>query len=167
MPAEQALDAQDRLAAAAPNIATARTESLLRETRALLGRASGGLAVVAGVCLAASLLVLASVVAASRSRQLYDATVMHTLGARHSLLRSVLVWEYLLLAAFSAAFALLAGSALATGLLKWQLDMSPAGLYWTGLLTALGVSGLSLGLGAQYLLSRMRLNPAQLLRSGG
>jgi putative ABC transport system permease protein len=84
--------------------------------------------------------VLASVVAASRSRQLYDATVMHALGARHSLLRRVLVWEYVLLATVTAGFALLAGSALATGLLQWRLDMSPAGLYWSGLLTALGVS---------------------------
>ena len=167
MPADQALAAQDRLAAAAPNIATARTESLLRETRALMGRASAGLAVVAGVCLAASLLVLASVVAASRSRQIYDATVMHVLGARHALLRAVLVWEYLLLAAATGGFALLAGSALATALLQWRLEMSPAGLYWTGLLTAAGVSVLSLGLGAHYLLAQMRLNPAQLLRSGG
>ncbi|UJW78843.1 ABC transporter permease [Hydrogenophaga sp. SL48] len=167
MPTDQPLDAQDRLAAAAPNIATARTESMLRETRALMGRASGGLAVVAGVCLAASLLVLASVVAASRSRQLYDATVMHALGARHSLLRRVLVWEYALLAAVTAGFALLAGSALATALLQWRLDMSPAGLYWSGLLTAAGVSALSLGMGARYLLAQMRLNPAMLLRSGG
>ena len=133
MPADQTLGAQDRLAGVAPNIATVRTESLLRETRALMGRASSGLAVVAGVCLAASLLVLASVVAASRSRQLYDATVMHALGARHSLLRGVLVWEYILLA----------------------------------LITAGGVSALSLGMGARYLLSQMRLNPAMLLRSGG
>jgi putative ABC transport system permease protein len=167
MPPDGTLDAQDRLAAAAPNIATARTESMLRETRALMGRASGGLAVVAGVCLAASLLVLASVVAASRSRQLYDATVMHALGARHSLLRRVLVWEYVLLATVTGGFALLAGSALATALLQWRLDMSPVGLYWTGLLTAAGVSALSLGLGARYLLAQMRLNPAMLLRSGG
>jgi len=167
MPADQTLAAQDRLAAAAPNIATVRTESMLRETRALMGRASSGLVVVAGVCLAASLLVLASVVAASRSRQLYDATVMHALGARHSLLRGVLVWEYLLLALVTTGFALLAGSTLATGLLHWRLDMSPAGLYWSGLLTAAGVSALSLGLGARYLLSQMRLNPALLLRSGG
>jgi len=118
-------------------------------------------------CLAASLLVLASVLAASRTRQIYDATVMHALGARHALLRRVLVWEYLLLAAVTASFAMVAGSALATGLLHWRLDMSPAGLYWTGLLTAVGVSGLSLGLGARYLLSQMRLNPAQLLRNGG
>ncbi len=132
-----------------------------------MGRASAGLAVVAGVCLAASLLVLASVVAASRSRQIYDATVMHVLGARHALLRRVLVWEYLLLAAATGGFALMAGSGLATALLQWRLEMSPAGLYWTGLLTALGVSVLSLGLGAQYLLAQMRLNPAHLLRSGG
>jgi len=167
MPPAGTLEAQDRLAAAAPNIATARTESMLRETRALMGRASGGLVVVAAVCLGASLLVLASVVAASRSRQLYDATVMHALGARHSLLKRVLVWEYLLLATVTGGFALLAGSALATALLQWRLDMSPAGLYWSGLVTALGVSGLSLGLGARYLLAQMRLNPAMLLRSAG
>jgi putative ABC transport system permease protein len=166
MPGSEALAAQDRLAAAAPNIATARTEALLNETRALMGRASGGLVVVASVCLAASLLVLASVVAASRSRQLYDATVMHALGARHSLLRQGLVGEYLLLSAVTAGFALLAGSALATALLQWRLDMSPAGLYWSGGLTALLVSGLSLGLGARYLLGQMRLSPAMLLRAG-
>ena len=167
MPAEHTLAAQDRLALAAPNIATARTESMLRETRALMGRASAGLVVVAGVCLAASLLVLASVVAASRSRQLLDATVMHALGARHSLLARVLWWEYGVLAVVTAGFAWVAGSALASVLLLVRLDMNPWGLYWSGALTATVVSGVSLGLGARYLLAHMRLNPAMLLRSGG
>jgi putative ABC transport system permease protein len=45
--------------------------------------------------------------------------------------------------------------------------MSPAGLYWSGALTAFGVSAISLGMGARYLLGQMRLNPAMLLRSGG
>jgi putative ABC transport system permease protein len=166
LPADQALAAQDQLAATAPNIATVRTESLLRETRALMGRASTGLAVIAGVCLAASLLVLASVVASSRARQVFEATVMHAVGARLSSLRRVLYWEYLLLAVVTAGFAMLAGSGLATGLLRWRLDLDPMGLYWTGALTALGVSGVSLGLGARYLLAQMRLNPAMLLRSG-
>jgi putative ABC transport system permease protein len=163
----QAQRAQDRLAAVAPNIASVRTESLLVETRALMARASGGLALVAGVCLAASLLVLASVVASSRARQVYDATVMHAVGARLSSLRRVLVWEYALLALLTAGFAMLAGSALATGLLRWRLELDPAGLYWTGALTAVSVSAISLGLGARYLLAQMRLNPAMLLRSGG
>jgi putative ABC transport system permease protein len=122
---------------------------------------------VALVCLAASLLVLGSVVAASRSRQVFDATVMHALGARHSLLKRVLVWEYALLASVTSLFAIVAGSALATGLLRWRLEMDPIGLYWSGALTALLVSAISLGLGARYLLRQMRLNPALLLRSGG
>ncbi|MGV3725207.1 ABC transporter permease [Hydrogenophaga sp.] len=164
--ADGALAAQDALAAVAPNIATVRTESLLRETRALMARASAGLALVAGVCLAASLLVLASVVASSRARQVYDATVMHALGARHGTLRQVLYWEYALLALVTAGFAMLAGGALATGLLRWRLDLDPSGLYWTGALTAMGVAAVSLGLGARYLLAQMRLSPALLLRSG-
>jgi putative ABC transport system permease protein len=167
LPAGETLAAQDRLAAVAPNIATVRTESLLRETRALMARASSGLAVVALVCLAASLLVLGSVVAASRSRQVFDATVMHAMGARHSLLKRVLLWEYALLATVTSLFAIAAGSALATGLLRWRLDMDPLGLYWSGALTAILVSAISLGLGARYLLQQMRLNPALLLRSGG
>lgn len=166
LPVAETLAAQDRLAAVAPNIATIRTESLLRETRALMQRASGALAVVALVCLMASLLVLGSVVAASRSRQVYDATVMVALGARHSLLRRVLAWEYALLAVITATFATLAGSLLATVLLRWRLELDPSGLYWSGSLTALLVSAISLGLGARYLLRQMRLNPAALLRTG-
>jgi putative ABC transport system permease protein len=158
--------AQDELAAVAPNIASVRTESLLVETRALMARASGGLALVAGVCLAASLLVLASVVASSRARQVFEATVMHAVGARLSSLRRVLYWEYGLLAWLTAGFAMVAGSALATALLRWRLDLDPSGLYWTGALTAVGVSAVSLGLGARYLLAQMRLNPAMLLRDG-
>jgi putative ABC transport system permease protein len=166
MTPDEALQAQDRLAAAAPNIASVRTESLLRVTRALMARASGGLALVALVCLAASLLVLAGVVAASRARQVYEATVMHALGARPSVLRQVLLWEYALLAVVTAGFAILAGSVLASGLLLWRLELDLAGLYWTGALTAVGVSTVSLGLGARYLLGQMRLDPALLLRSG-
>jgi len=106
------------------------------------------------------------VVAASRTRQIFDATVMHALGARHALLVRVLVWEYALIAVVTASFAVLFGSVLATLLLQWRLDMSAMGLYWTGALTAFGVSTLCLGLGARYLLLQMRLNPAMLLRTG-
>jgi putative ABC transport system permease protein len=161
---DDAIAAQDRLAAAAPNIVSVRTEALLRETRALMARASAGLAVVAGVCLLASLLVLASVVASSRARQVYEACVMHAVGARLSSLRRTLAWEYALLALVTASFAALAGSALATALLGLRLDMTAQGLYWTGLLTAALVSSVSLGLGARYLNGQMRIQPAVLLR---
>ena len=163
---QAAIAAQDQLAAAAPNIVTVRTQALLDETRVLMDRASAALAVIGSTCLAASLLVLASVVAASRVRQVYEASVMHTLGARLSSLRATLRWEYLLLALLTSGFAITAGSLLAGLLLERRLELSAAGLYWTGALTALGVSGISLGLGARYLLRQMRIAPAQLLRGG-
>ena len=162
--ADDALAAQDRLAAAAPNVATVRTAAMLEATRGLMARASAGLAVIAGACLAASLLVLASVVAASRARQMHEASVMHALGARVSSLRRVLRWEYTLLALVTAGFAVLVGSSLAAALLHWRLQLDASGLYWTGVVVALGVSGLSLGTGARVLLSQMRLSPAALLR---
>lgn len=164
--AQDAIAAQDRLAAVAPNIVSVRTEALLDETRALMGRASAGLAVIAGVCLAASLLVLASVVAASRARQVYEASVMHALGARLASLRLTLRFEYALLSLVTAGFAIVIGSLLAIALLRLRLDLDAAGLYWTGALTAFGVSAFSLGLGARYLLGQMQVAPAQLLRGG-
>ena len=164
---QQAIAAQDRLAAAAPNIVSVRTDALLSESRLLLGRASAALAVIAGTCLAASLLVLTSVVAASRARQVYESSVLHVLGARLGSLRLALRWEYALLAGVTTVFATVAGSALALALLRWRLELDASGLYWTGAVAALGVSGLSLGLGAQWLLAQLRLSPARLLRSGG
>ena len=56
------------------------------------------------------------------------------------------------------------GSVLASALLQWRLGIEPGGLYWTGVVNAFGVSLVSLGLGARYLLSQMRLSPAMLLR---
>ena len=166
MDAAAAIAAQDRLAALAPNIVSVRTETVLQATRDIMGSASAGLAVIGSVCLAASLLVLASVIAASRARQVYEASVMHTLGARLSSLARVLRWEYALLAAVTALFAMLLGSALALVLLQWRLELDGAGLLWTGALTAVGVSSLSLGLGARVLLGQMSVAPAQLLRGG-
>jgi putative ABC transport system permease protein len=162
---EAAITAQDRLAEAAPNIVSVRTASVLEATRALMGRASAALAVIGGACLAASLLVLASVVAASRARQMHEASVMHALGARIGSLRRVLRWEYTLLALVTAGFATGVGSALALALLRWRMDLDASGLLWTGALTALVVSVLSLGAGAQVLMAQLRASPAVLLRS--
>jgi len=139
---------------------------MLEAARGIMAAASAGLAVIAGACLAASLLVLASVVAASRARLLYEASVMHALGARISSLRRVLRWEYTLLTLVTAGFALIVGSGLAALLLRLRLDLDAGGLYWTGALTALGVSAFSLGAGARVQLAQMRVSPAALLRGG-
>ena len=109
--------------------------------------------------------VLISVMAAGRSRQLYDATILHCLGVRLVAIRKSLQLEYLLLALVASLFAIVLGSAIALPLLQWRLKLPSADLVWLGAMVAVGVSSLALGLGASYLMRRLRLRPAILLRS--
>lgn len=158
--------AQADLAAAMPNVVSIHTTSILDEATTLLGKASAGLAVVAGVTLLASLLVLASVMAGSRVRQVYDATVLHVLGARIQVIRAGLWLEYALLAMLVASFALALGGAIAGSFLALRLGLEGGGAWGLGVAVALTVTGASLGLGARWLMSQLRLAPALLLRAG-
>jgi len=163
---EAAIDAQKRIAAVAPNVISVRTANLLETARGILGKATSGLAVVAVVSLGASLLVLISVLAAGRTRQIYDATVLHALGARLGLIRRGLRFEYLLLAVVASVFSVLLGAAIALPLLRYRLKLPSEDLLWLGALVAFAVSGVSLALGARYLLHRLQFNPVTLLRGG-
>jgi putative ABC transport system permease protein len=162
----EAIVAQRRIGEIAPNVITVRTASLLASAREILGKAAASLAVVAGVSLAASLLVLVSVMAAGRARQVYDATVLHSLGTRLGVIRRSLQMEYLLLAAITSSFAVLLGSGVALLLLRVRLKLPAEDLLWLAVVTALLVSGVSLSLAARYLSRRLRPRPAVLLREG-
>jgi putative ABC transport system permease protein len=162
-----AVAAQARIAGAMPNVVTIRTQGLLDEARALLAKASVGLSVIAVVSLLASLLVLISVVTASRARQIYDATVLYTLGARLAAIRQALAWEYILLALLTTVFSLLLGGAIAETLLRLRLELDTDAVWWIGVVVAILVSICSLGLGAVWLLRQLSLSPAQLLRNAG
>ena len=159
-----AIATKNRIAAAQPNVVTVRTDLLLDEARAILTRAAGGLSAIGVVTLSASLLVLVSVIAASRARQIYLATLLHTLGARVGAIRLALHLEYLLLALLTTAFATAAGGALASLLLHYRLELDIAAAWWAGGLVAAAVSGGALSLGAHYLMRQLRLSPAVLLR---
>jgi putative ABC transport system permease protein len=164
---DTALDVQGQIAAIAPNVVSVRTASILTTARQLLGKASSGLAAIALISLSVSLLVLTGVMATSRARQIYDATILHSLGARLSVIRHALLLEYLLLAAITSVFASVLGSAIAAPLLVYRLKLDADIPFAYGVLTAVVMSALCLYLGASYLLRRLRLNPALLLRSGG
>jgi putative ABC transport system permease protein len=110
-------------------------------------------------------LVLISVMAAGRSRQIYDATILHSLGVRLSSIKRSLQLEYLLLALIASVFAVVLGSAIALPILQWRLKLPSADLIWLGAVVAISVSSLALGIGATYILGRLRIRPAVLLRS--
>lgn len=163
----EAIATQNRIAATQPNVVTVRTDLLLDEARAILARAAAGLSTIAAVTLVASLLVLVSVIAASRARQIYLATLLHTLGARVSAIGQALHLEYLLLALLTTAFASAAGGVLAALLLHYRLGLDAPLGWWAGGAVAAAVSVGALSLGAHYLMRQLRLSPAILLRGFG
>ena len=158
---------QNRIAAQMPNVVTVRTAQLLDEARAILARAATALTAVGAITLLASLLVLISVVTASRVRQVYLATVLHTLGARVRSIEHALTLEYLLLAVVTSLFASAAGGVLAHLLLTYRLELSTDNIAWSGALVATVTSVAALGLAARWLLAQLRRSPASLLRGLG
>ncbi len=160
----QALEAQKILARTAPNIISVLTKNIVDSARSLLTKASSGLVVIASLSLITSLLVLASVMAAGRRQQIYDATVMHSLGARVSVIKSAIRREYSLLALITALFATGLGTAIALLLLEFRLKLESSDLIWLGLATATAASSLVFAIGANYLFRHLKISPAILLR---
>ena len=80
------------------------------------------------------------------------------------MIRHGLRLEYLLLASVTSLFAILLGAAIALPLLHYRLKLPGEDLLWVGALVAFTVSGLTLALGARYLLHRLRVSPVVLLR---
>jgi len=100
------LSVQSSLGEKFPNMVSIRTAKVLESSRALLSSASLAMIMIGAVSLIASILVMASVVAVNRQRQVYEASIMHAVGTRMSVVLKSVVFEYLLLAIVLSGFAL-------------------------------------------------------------
>jgi len=177
--AVQTLDAQDSdksqsidiLAANAiasdfPSVVTIRTARGLATAKRILNSAALAVAIVAITSLIASLLVLASVVAANRQRQLREAAILHAIGSRHASLMRSLGIEYVLLGLVVALFAGLVGGVLGTAVAFGWLELPVGGVTWlSGAAVSLGVVLLCLGAGALWVSRSLSASPAKLLRA--
>ena len=164
MSEESAIDAQTEIAGLAPNVVSVRTADIVATAKDLLGKAVAGLAVVSAVAFTVSLLVLTGVMASHRSRQVYYSTILHTLGARLGVIRLSLSMEYVLLALVTSVFALVLGVLIALPMLHFQLRLPLTFPVWPAVVAAFGVSSVCLYAGADYLMRRLHLQPASLLR---
>ena len=164
MPSENAVAAQGEIASFAHNVVSVRTATIVATAKDLLNKAVAGLAVVSAVAFAVSLLVLTGVMASHRSRQVYYSTILHTIGARLSVIHQSLSMEYLLLALVTSLFALILGILVALPILHFQLRLPLTFPLWPAVVAAFGVSTVCLYAGASYLMRRLHLQPASLLR---
>ena len=164
MTEDNAIAAQTEIAESAPNVVSVRTATIVATARDLLGKAVAGLAVVSAVAFTVSLLVLTGVMASHRSRQVYYSTILHTLGARLGIIRLSLSMEYVLLALVTSVFALVLGILIALPMLHFQLRLPLTFPVWPAVVAAFGVSSICLYAGADYLMRRLHIQPASLLR---
>ncbi len=164
MPPERAISAQTEIASVAYNVVSVRTATIVATAKELLDQAVAGLVVISAIAFSVSLLVLTGVMASHRSRQVYYSTILHTIGARLSVIRQSLSMEYVLLALVTSVFALVLGVLVALPLLHFQLRLPLTFPLLPAVLAAFGVSTVCLYAGARYLMRRLHLSPATLLR---
>ncbi len=163
---EADIAAQSTLGENFPNVVTIRTAKVLAATKSILSSASLAMMLIGAVSLSASVLVMASVVAVNRQRQIYEASVLHAMGTRMSDVMKSVVFEYGLLSVVLSLFAMAVGSVLAQIILTYWLKISSSGSLWTGALVAIIASTLCLFAGALWLLLTLKATPAALLKRG-
>jgi putative ABC transport system permease protein len=93
-----------------PTITSVRVKDALDVVNTLVGQLATAIRAAASVALIASVLVLAGALAAGNRARTHDAVVLKTLGATRTMLIRAFSYEYLILGAATAIFALLAGS---------------------------------------------------------
>ncbi len=148
-----------------PAVVTIRTSRGLAAAKRILNAAALAVSLVAFTSLLASLLVLASVVAANRQRQLQEAAILHAIGSRHRSLMQALGIEYLLLGAVVAVFASIVGGVLGTLVAAFWLELPVEVVTWlSGAAVAIAIAGLCLTAGAIWVARSLSVSPATLLR---
>jgi putative ABC transport system permease protein len=92
-----------------PTITSVRVKDAIDLIDQLLGQLATAIRAAAAVALIASVLVLAGALAAGNRARTHDAVVLKTLGGTRRMLMRAFGYEYLILGAATAVFALLAG----------------------------------------------------------
>ncbi|WP_233267355.1 ABC transporter permease [Paraglaciecola sp. L3A3] len=163
---QEALALQTALARNYPNIITVRTKDLIASASDLLNKGTSVLSMISAISLLISLMVLASVMAAGRSKQSYHAIILYCIGARISYIRKAITIEYTLLALVVSAFSIALGLTIAALVLQFRLKVFMFDVYWLGAAVAIISSVIVFGLGALYLFQKLKIQPAQLLKEG-
>jgi len=164
---ESDIKAQSVLGEQFPAMVTIRTAKVLAASKSILSAAGLAMMLIAGVSLVASILVMASVVAVNRQRQIYEASVLHAIGTRMSAVIKSVAIEYTLLTIVLSVFAMIAGGTIAQLLMQYWLKIDSTGSAWAGVVVALAASVLCLFAGAVWLMRTLSATPAVLLRRAG
>ncbi len=130
-----------------PTITSVRVKDAIDVIDQLVMQLSTAIRAAAAVALLASVLVLSGALAAGNRARAHDAVILKTLGGTRSLLISAFTYEYLILGAATAAFALLAGGISAWFVVSQIMNLPSAFLPDVAIGTLLAALLLTVGIG--------------------
>lgn len=137
-----------KVTTAFPTVTTIRVKDALDIVNELVGQLALAIRAAASVALMASILVLAGALAAGNRTRTHDAVILKTLGATRVTLLKAFTYEYFLLGASTAIFALLAGSTAAwfvvTKIMKLPFIILPELTIFTVIIALLLTIGMGL-----------------------
>jgi putative ABC transport system permease protein len=130
-----------------PTITSVRVKDAIDIVDQLVGQLATAIRAAAAVALIASVLVLAGALAAGNRARTHDAVILKTLGGTRGLLIRAFSYEYMILGAATAIFALLAGGLSAWYVVSRIMNLPSVFLPDVAVATLLGALVLTVGIG--------------------
>jgi putative ABC transport system permease protein len=145
-PAEEAAILRD-VTNAYPTITSVRVKDAIDIVDRLIGQLATAIRAAAAVALIASVLVLSGALAAGNRARTHDAVILKTLGGTRSLLIRAFSYEYIILGAATALFALVAGGIAAWYIVSRIMNLPSVFLPDVALVTLVVALVLTVGIG--------------------
>ncbi len=130
-----------------PTITSVRVKDAIDIVDRLVGQLATAIRAAAAVALIASVLVLSGALAAGNRARTHDAVILKTLGGTRSLLIRAFSYEYIILGAATAVFALVAGGIAAWYIVSRIMNLPSVFLTDVALITLLVALVLTVGIG--------------------
>ena len=130
-----------------PTITSVRVKDAIDIVDRLVGQLATAIRAAAAVALVASVLVLSGALAAGNRARTHDAVILKTLGGTRGLLIRAFSYEYMILGAATAVFALVAGGGAAWYVVSRIMNLPSTFLPDVALATLLGALFLTVGIG--------------------
>lgn len=130
-----------------PTITTVRVKDALEVVDRLVGQLATAIRAAAALALIASVLVLSGALAAGNRARTHDAVILKTLGATRAMLIRAFTYEYMLLGAATALFALIAGGGIAWYVLSQIMKLPSNFLPDVAVMTLLIALVVTIGIG--------------------
>lgn len=147
-----------------PTVSIIEMDRMIEQVTRIIDQVSSAVELVLGLILIAAVIVLFASIQTSMDERVRESAILKTLGARMSLLRKTMFYEFLLLGALAGSLAAI-GAELIIGLIQTRLLELSFDLHWWVFLLgpALGAVSVVL-LGSLISSSSLKAPPAQVLR---